>query len=271
MTVYPDPTDEMIEQFESDGFVVVEDAVPESDLAALDEAVEKIISDVEEYAIDWAWEEGRTLDQREFKFVQASPSKIWSQLGESRFRQWFLEYAGRLLGTPVDFWYDHFIGKAPSSNIATNWHQDEAYWGRALADKAITCWVPLHDVDESNGCMSFARGSHKIGIVEHRRPVGIKSNMLNCEVPDGCELVSAPIRRGSVTFHHSKTIHMAWPNVSSEWRRIITQHMHAVGVDTASDKRDHYPWKVVASPESWQSSRSSRSDLETEQKLTIAR
>jgi hypothetical protein len=29
----------------------------------------------------------------------------------------------------------------------TYWHQDEAYWGRNLCDRGITCWMPLQDVD----------------------------------------------------------------------------------------------------------------------------
>jgi phytanoyl-CoA hydroxylase len=271
MPPYPTPTPEIAERFARDGFVVVEDAIPVSDLKVLDEAVATIINDVEEYAIDWAWEEGKDLAEREFRFIQASPSRIWPELLQSRMHTWFREYGSQMLGQAVEFWYDHFIGKAPESNIATRWHQDEAYWGRALDNKGITCWVPLHDVDETNGCMRFVRGGHKMGIIEHRQPEGIKANMLYCDVPEGVELISTPIRRGSVTFHHSKTIHMTWPNVSQKWRRIVTQHLKAVGVDTSSDNRDHYPWKVVASPESWQASRSGRSDLTTEQTLLAKR
>jgi len=37
------------------------------------------------------------------------------------------------------------------------------------------------------------------------------------------------------------TLHMTTPNVTDSWRRILTQHLKAVGV---TGEGDHYPWKV---------------------------
>jgi ectoine hydroxylase-related dioxygenase (phytanoyl-CoA dioxygenase family) len=156
------------------------------------------------------------------------------------FRTWAIEYASALLGTPVEFWYDQFLAKPPQKSAATRWHQDEAYWGRNLDEKGITCWMPMHDVDERNGCMHFIDGGHRDGVLPHHQPAEVQSDLLCCE-PDESRTVACPIRLGTVTFHHGKTPHMTPANQTDRWRRVLTQHLRAEG---SPGEGDHYPWKV---------------------------
>jgi ectoine hydroxylase-related dioxygenase (phytanoyl-CoA dioxygenase family) len=100
--------------------------------------------------------------------------------------------------------------------------------------------VPLHDVDETNGCMCFVDRGHRDGVLPHRQPEHVQSDLLFCE-PDLARAVACPIRAGSVTFHHGKTPHRTPPNRSDAWRRAVTTHLRAVGSD---GEGDHYPWKV---------------------------
>jgi len=191
-------------------------------------------------AYDWAWEQGTPRDKREFKIVQSSPTRYFPELAEARFRIWATEFASALMGREMEFWYDQFLAKPPQKGATTYWHQDEAYWGRDLDEKGITCWMPFHDVDERNGCMHFIDGGHRDGILEHRQPEGVASDLLLCE-PDESRATARPISLGSVTFHHSKTPHMTTPNSTDSWRKILTQHFKATGV---AGEGGHYPWKV---------------------------
>ena len=102
--------------------------------------------------------------------------------------------------------------------------------------------MPFHDVAESNGCMHFIAGGHRDGILPHRSAENVQSDLLRCE-PDEGRCVAAPVRGGSVTFHHSKTPHMTSPNETDSWRKILTQHLRLAG---SPGEGDHYPWKVVA-------------------------
>ena len=88
--------------------------------------------------------------------------------------------------------------------------------------------------------MRFIDGGHRDGVLEHRQPDDVQSDLLYCE-PDESRAVACPVRVGAVTFHHSKTPHMTGVNSSGTWRRILTQHLRAVG---APGEGDHYPWKV---------------------------
>ena len=238
---YPTASADDVAFFQEHGWIAVPDAVDPADLVDLEAKCQQILDHKESMAFDWAWEEGTDKRAREFKIVQSSPSLFWkADFEDARFRVWAVEFASTLMGMPLEFWYDQFLAKPPQKSVPTRWHQDEGYWGRNLADQGITCWMPFHDVDPSNGCMHFIDGGHRDGVIEHRNPDDIASDLLECQ-PDESRAVAAPLALGGVTFHHSKTPHMTPANSSQAWRRILTQHLRATG---AGDEGDHYPWKV---------------------------
>jgi hypothetical protein len=238
---YPSASSADIETFRRQGFLVVEDAVDPDDLGTLLERCEQIIEHKETMAFDWAWEKGQERTERDFKILQSSPSVAWPDtVRDSAWNRWAVEFGSALMGFECEFWYDQFLAKPPNKGAATLWHQDEAYWGRNLDDKGITCWMPFHDVAIENGCMSFIDGGHLDGVLPHRQPDNVQSDLLFCE-PDESRAVACPVKLGSVTFHHSKTPHMTTANTTGQWRKILTQHLRQVG---SPGEGDHYQWKV---------------------------
>jgi phytanoyl-CoA hydroxylase len=226
--------------FHEHGWIVVEDAIDPDDLVALERRCDEIIANRDEQAFDWAWGEGTDRRRREFKILQGSPSRNSTEFADAPFRVWAIDFASELLGVDVEFWYDQFLAKPPGSSEATRWHQDEGYWGRNLDERGITCWMPFHDVDVDNGCMHFIDRGHLDGVLTHERVPNMASDLLQC-APDESRTVACPISLGSVTFHHGKTPHMTTANRTDWWRRILSQHLRAVG---APGEGDHYPWKV---------------------------
>jgi ectoine hydroxylase-related dioxygenase (phytanoyl-CoA dioxygenase family) len=87
--------------------------------------------------------------------------------------------------------------------------------------------------------MHFIDRGHKGEVLKHHPVEGMASDLLTCE-PDAKGTVVCPIRRGSVTFHHSNTPHMTTANTSDTWRKAVSNHMQEVG---AGGEGDHYPWK----------------------------
>ncbi|MCB1693107.1 MAG: phytanoyl-CoA dioxygenase family protein [Pseudomonadales bacterium] len=237
---YPVASEEQIAFFNEHGYLVVEDAIDPGDLGDLIEKCDEILANKETMAFDWAWDKDTPREERKFRIVQAVPSRYWPELNEARFRQWAVEFGSALMGKPLEFWYDQFLAKPPGNEAPTYWHQDEGYWGRNLDERGITCWMPFHDVDVGNGCMHFVDGGHRAGVLDHMQPENVQSDLLYCE-PDESKAVACPIKLGSVTFHHGKTPHMTPANTSSEWRRILTQHMKVAG---SKSEGDHYPWKI---------------------------
>ena len=184
--------------------------------------------------------EGRRSLAASLRDRAGQPDAVWREIRLTRFRAWMLRVATVLVGQPVEFWYDQFLAKPPREGAPTDWHQDEGYWGRNLDDRGITCWLPLQDVDERNGCMHFIDRGHRDGVLEHRQPGHVQSDLLHC-APDLTRAVACPIRAGSVTFHHGKTPHMTPANQSDAWRSAVSTHMRVVG---SAGEGDHYPWKV---------------------------
>jgi ectoine hydroxylase-related dioxygenase (phytanoyl-CoA dioxygenase family) len=240
LSFYPEPTPEQVAFFDEHGWLVVERAVEAAELELVRTRMEPILEKKHKLAFDWAWEKGTPKEERAFRLVQGSPTRVWPRIEDARFRRWAIAFASALIGREVEFWYDQFLAKPPREGAPTYWHQDEGYWGRNLDDRGITCWLPLQDVDERNGCMHFIDRGHRDGVLPHRQPEHVQSDLLTCE-PDLSRAVACPIRAGSVTFHHGKTPHMTPPNTSEHWRRAVTTHMRVAGTQ---GEGDHYPWKI---------------------------
>jgi ectoine hydroxylase-related dioxygenase (phytanoyl-CoA dioxygenase family) len=238
---YPVASPEQIAFFREHGYLVVENALPKAELDLLESFCDRLLEEKDRLAKDWAWDAKESLDERSFRIVQSSPSFVWKDIREQPYRKWLVAFGSALLGREVAFWYDQFLGKPPGKSVPTDWHQDEAYWGRNLDDKGLTGWIPLQDVTAANGCMHFIDRGHKLGVLPHHRVEGMASDLLTCDVNEAA-MVICPIRRGDVTFHHSKTPHMTTANTSTGWRKAVTNHMQAVG---AGGEGDHYPWKVT--------------------------
>ena len=84
-----------------------------------------------------------------------------------------LDMAESLLGsteitTNGDYWVRT---KLPEEQLTTlPWHQDSDYYGAQTEPLHIlSIWMPLVDVDETNGCMQFIPGSHKWGLLPTER------------------------------------------------------------------------------------------------------
>lgn len=238
---YPKPSQDEIQFYGDHGYLVVENAIPHADLDELERRCERLLEEKERLANDWAWDEKESREQRSFRIIQSSPSFVWKEIRDAKYRKWLLEFGSTLMNRNLEFWYDQFLAKPPAKSVPTYWHQDEAYWGRNLDDRGITCWIPLQDVDATNGCMHFIDRGHRDGVLPHHLVAGVQSDLITCEV-DESRMVVCPIQRGSVTFHHSKTPHMTNANRSKTMRKAVTNHMQVVG---SGGEGNHYPWKIT--------------------------
>src|SRR6516165_3768637 len=100
---YPVATDDDIAFFDEHGWLVVEDAVDPADLDELLACCDRILEHKETMAFDWAWEKGKSVDERDFKILQSSPTLFFPDLNASAFRRWAVEYASALMGQPMEF------------------------------------------------------------------------------------------------------------------------------------------------------------------------
>tara|TARA_R110002094_G_scaffold35401_2_gene48010 strand:+ start:1432 stop:2172 length:741 start_codon:yes stop_codon:yes gene_type:complete len=158
----------------------------------------------------------------------ASTLKQVQQLGQ--YDAWFAQIAthGRvpqlaeqLLGAPVVARNIQYFNKPPGSSKPTPPHQDGHYF---MLDpcEAVTMWLALDDVDEHNGCVRYARGSHRRGMREHEHTntLGFSRGIVDYPQPLDLECeVACPAQPGDLLVHHAMTIHRADHNQTTDRQR----------------------------------------------------
>ena len=137
----------------------------------------------------------------------------------------------------IRLWHDQALVKE-SGGRETDPHHDQPYWPIKEA-KTITAWIPLCDVDDTNGQLGFYPGSHKLS---DKKFIDIFSGKVNeKEFLETSNLKSDEIsyqelKAGDVSFHHGLTFHRAKPNLSSKDRIVHTAIFFADGSTRGDDK-----------------------------------
>ena len=170
------------------------------------------------------------------------PSKYEPIFTETRLYRTAHVIAEQILGPEVELWFDHAIYKPPHHGAETPWHQDEAYHDPKLEHDALDIWVPLQDVDESNGCMHFIPGSHRWPVLPHHS-IGDDPRVAGLEADpfDVRDVVSCPLRAGGATVHTLRTMHYTPANHSDRPRRA---YIMAFGVPARpGDQTREFPWR----------------------------
>lgn len=174
---------------------------------------------------------GYNLDSSE-DGTQQAPRKIDHVFPkDEEFRKFLLD--ARLTGiiksflgeTPLLF-ADQIMMKPPRFGSAKPYHQDNFYFRCHPDDQVITVWIALDDVAVDNGCLRYIDGSHLGPILPHH-PVPGEEAYNSAPPPELIDLSKeslAPVRKGGVVFHHSKTLHTSHRNESSRWRRGYATH-----------------------------------------------
>lgn len=218
----PAATPDQIARFQAQGFLVVPDAVPVEAVADLRARATRIRE--QQRMLDWRRDaEGKPTRPAD-QVIQGMLELDWLAWREAPFHTWTLAFATALMGRPTALWYNQLLDKPPRVGAATFWHQDGALMGGDGADRLISCWMPLQDVDVDSGCMHFVEGGHRDGILDHERvlPAGADCARGACIV-DSDRVRAAPLAAGGVTFHHGLMPHMTHQNRSPHWRQVLIQ------------------------------------------------
>ncbi len=218
MAEYP-LTEEQIDSYRRDGFVELHDILSAEEVADLRDALEEAMQAPSTSGVDRT---GRSDYDRVF----LQKVNLWADHeGVRRFtcHPRIAEVARRLAGADrIRLWHDHALIKPHVDSKPSPWHQDLPYWPMEQQG-ALSCWLALDDVDETNGCMHFVPKSHTWGKLE---PI----NLINPQdifglTPEPAEKDftprPVPLKAGSCTFHNGLTFHYAPANRGSTPRRAL--------------------------------------------------
>ncbi|MDF2193725.1 phytanoyl-CoA dioxygenase family protein [Paraflavitalea sp. CAU 1676] len=152
----------------------------------------------------------------------------------------FARIAADLLGVPkVRVYHDQALFKEPGGGF-TPWHQDQYYWPLSTTN-TVTMWMPMIDITEEMGMLTFASGSHKEGSVKNIAISDESEAELNNYIQKkGYEITRATtMNAGDATWHYGWTLHAAPGNNSAVTREVMTVIYFADGATITEPINQH--------------------------------
>lgn len=197
---------EQIDGFNRDGFLKLETAFGAGELDEVETVIDPIEAEYAELLRQQADQRIRIsmLDTISFTTHIVKRSPVLQRFARHPV---FTGLCYDLLGERVRLYWDQSVYKKSSKPKEFPWHQDNGYTF-IEPQQYLTCWVPLNDVDEMNGCPWIAPGLHRRGTLRHwTTDIGMKCLE---EVPDA---VPVPAKRGDVVVFSSLSPHRTGPNL----------------------------------------------------------
>ena len=143
------------------------------------------------------------------------------------------------------------------------WHQDGGYTAggdMGVRDlKMINAWAPLVPARVHNGCMEFAPGTHRLGVVPHEKReyyLEISESHLNRHIG---ETIAIELDPGDAVLFHNLLFHRGLPNTSDKIRWSCDWRYQNATQPTMRDQKGHlarsrkFPEDVVQNAEDWAS------------------
>lgn len=214
--------DESKKRFEQDGFLRVDHWFNPEKLLELERELERYYETIVPTlpAGDIVFETDPATGQRTGVRNLWRMEKYSAYFDEFAHQPEILELVGTLVnGEPVLMAVELFA-KPARVGSAVPYHQDNGYFNLTPPD-ALTLWLALDDSTVENGCVYYARGSHRQGLLPHQASLVPGNSWGLADRPDSSQLDEVPgiIERGSAILHHCCLLHRSEKNLSDRPRR----------------------------------------------------
>ena len=223
-------SDEDVQQFERDGYLVVRGFLSAEENAALIEHFMQMQSDAskpdkpvrQHYQV-------KTMEEAQGDVLRVFPRVMMPHRFDKTSLEMMLdarseEVLNALFGEQAIAAQSMFYFKPPGAR-GQALHQDNFYL-KVSPGTCMAAWFSLDDADDQNGTMFVVPGSHK-GDIQCPHAADLKTSFTTEEVdiPEGLEQVQVNLKAGDVLFFNGALIHGSYPNVTKErFRRAFICH-----------------------------------------------
>jgi ectoine hydroxylase-related dioxygenase (phytanoyl-CoA dioxygenase family) len=216
-------TTEHARRFADDGFFILDDVLPTSDLELLRRECGRLV-DERDREMDRRGVDRLDLDHRGRRyFLHAYGTS--PQVRRFLFSDLMAQIARTALGDTVYLFNEQYVVKAAERGMRFSWHQDSGFIAYPHAPY-LTCWITLDDVSEANGTvylLPYERAGTR-DVVPHVRDE--KTNdMIGYFGDDPGDPVLVPA--GSIACFSSTIFHRSGPNTTDHMRRVYVAQYSA--------------------------------------------
>ena len=231
-------TDEQVKFYDVEGYLVLENLLTATDLAAVKAAMMTKVDTI----ADALYGAGLITDKRADRPFEYRLAELFQDRTDQEFLQFGRSWRDRLPG-----YYDimanpkildaveSLIGGEIFANPVYNtrpkvpnvaagavpWHQDKSYWPDANANPVITVWLPLVDANLENGCLHIMPRTHRQKVLSWHKESYTGTGYTEVDFDHlGPEhkAVPLPIKAGGAILFNDRCIHMSTPNRSNQVR-----------------------------------------------------
>ena len=214
-------TDQQIEFYRQNGFLVIDEFLVDTELALWRQAVDEAVA--QRVGRNGTYHHQRGEDDY-YKNVFVQCVNLWQT--SEKIKQLVLDpqlgrLAADLAGVKgVRLYHDHALVKQAWAN-PTNFHVDNPY-DLFYSHQAIMLWIALDNTTVQNGCLYFLPGTHKTSQFEVGGDLGqVGIGELFRQYPQWVEIdpVAAEMKAGAGVFISGMVAHAAGPNMTIRPRR----------------------------------------------------
>ncbi|MEO7937133.1 MAG: phytanoyl-CoA dioxygenase family protein [Burkholderiaceae bacterium] len=236
-------SNDQIERYHRDGYIVVQGVVDAAWLSRLRAATERIVAgaaNVDQHDAVYDLEPGHSRATPQVRRIK-NPERVDPVFAELAHHSGIAGCLQQLWGgRGVRFDISKLNMKSAGFGSPVEWHQDWAFYPHTNDDLAAV-GVMLDDITPDNGPMQIVPGSHRGPVFDHHAH-GYFCGAIDALTPalglDTAEPCLGPA--GSITIHHARAVHGSAPNHSGLPRRFLLLQYRCADA-----------WPLVTQPENW--------------------
>ena len=242
-----------VDEFQRNGFLKVDDVLSTDEVSTLGDHADLIAAGRATHIPDTSLQlepvfrdattavADRVLATRKLFNMAVYDDRLWAHATNPAV----VDIVADLLGTDdIKMYGDQMFMKSPVTGTAQPWHQDSASWRDIYPMDLVTAWTAIDDATLDNGCLRFVPGTHRWGMLSRGR----LSHFIDDLETERWPAVPVPVGAGSISLHHSLTLHTSSRNTSSTRRRAYAIHYMRASSwkdETVTDAPKMPPFKQV--------------------------
>jgi hypothetical protein len=237
-------TEEQIDDFKAQGYLVARGAFDADAMRRIDHWARELLALPEESGRHWVYHEKSLKDARR-QLVNRIENIAPFHAGFQALTEALKGPVGQLLGEEAVLFKEKINFKMPGGDGFKPHQDSQAGWDK-YADFFISVLLSIDEATAENGCIEIVGGHHKRGLFRSWQPLTEKDMA-------GMKFVPCPTRPGDIVFFDCYAPHQSAPNLSDKIRRIYyaTYNRRSAGDHMAryyADKHASYPPDIDRDP-----------------------